>query len=122
MGPTVVQIDKKMKGRITTAHSAITATATSDIIDCRGKNALLVEFVITGAANWTISIQGSLTKTGTYCNIYELANTGSMAQMSYQLNSNRLFIFKGIPDWIKVVATEDADGQTVTVRVQPIVV
>jgi len=43
-----------------------------------------------------------------------------MAAMSYQLNSNKVFLFKGIPDWIKIVATEDADGATVTVKVQPL--
>lgn len=115
-----VSIAEVVKGPVIVAHSAIAATATSDKISCVGFNAVLVEFDISGAANWTISIQGSLTKNGTYANCYELANTGSMAQMSYQTNADKVFLFKGVPDWIKVVATEDADGQTVTVRVQPL--
>ena len=113
------QIDNVYKGNIITAHSAITATATSAPINCQGKNALLVYFTTSAANNWTIKIQGSDTRNGTYADCYELANTGSMAAMSYQLNANRVFLFRGIPDWIKVVATEDADGATVTVKVQP---
>jgi len=116
----MMEIDSMYKGNVTTVHSAITATATSVIVDCTGYNALLVEFVISGAANWTVSLTGSLTRGGTYGSLYELANTGSMAAMSYQLNSNRVFLFKGIPDWVKVVATEDAGAETVTVRVQPL--
>lgn len=114
------EIGRKFKGNVTTVHSAITATATSAAVDCRGYNAILIEHVVSGAANWTISLTGSLTRHGTYGALYELANTGSMAAMSYQLNSNRVFIFKGIPDWVKVVATEDAGAETVTVRVQPL--
>jgi 3-deoxy-D-manno-octulosonic acid (KDO) 8-phosphate synthase len=114
------ELGRQFKGDITTVHTAITATATSAIVDCRGYNAILIDFTISGTANWTISLTGSLNRNGTYKALYELANTGSMAAMSYQTNASRLFIFKGIPDWVKVVATEDADGQTVTVKVQPL--
>jgi hypothetical protein len=115
-----VSLTEMVKGNVTTVHSAITATATSAKVDCRGRNAVLVDFTISGAANWTIAIQGSLTEQGTYKQCYELANTGTQTAMSYQLNSNRVFLFKGIPDWIKVVATEDAGAETVTVSVQPL--
>jgi hypothetical protein len=108
------------KGAVTTVHDAIQATATSDPVDCRGFNAVLVYFTTSAANNWTIKVQGSDTRNGTYADCYELANTGSMAAMSYQLNSNKVFLFKGIPAWIKIVATEDADGSTVTVKVQPL--
>ena len=114
------EIVRNFKVNLTTAHSAIAATATSGPIDCRGYNAILIEFTISGAANWTTSLTGCLTRNGTYRALYELANTGSMVAMSYQANSSRLFIFKGIPDWVRVVATEDVDGQTVTIKVQPL--
>ena len=119
--PDFTDVYKMSKGSPTTAHSAIVATATSDIIDCSGRNALLIYFTSSLTdKNWTIKVQGCETRNGTYSDCYELANTGSMAAMSYQLNSSRIFLFKGIPDWIKIVATEDADGATVTVKVQPL--
>jgi hypothetical protein len=103
-----------------TAISAKAVTTTSDPIDCKGYNAVLVYFTTSAEKNWTIKVQGCDTRNGTYADCYEQANTGSMAAMSYQLNANRVFLFKGIPDWIKIVATEDADGATVTVKVQPL--
>ena len=117
-----IQIEKCLKGNVITVHSAIEATATSDPVDCRGYNALLVYFDTSAANNWTIKVQGAPSRNGTYADVYELANTGSMAAMSYQLNADRVFIFKGIPDWVKVVATEDVNGATVTVKVQPCIV
>ena len=109
-----------MRGPVTTVHSGITATATSAAVDCRGFNGILIDFAISGAANWTISITGCDTDTGTFKAVYELANTGTMTAMSYQLNANRIFVFKGVPNYIKVVATEDAGAETVTVKAQPI--
>lgn len=114
------QIDQVLKGNVTTLFTDLDATATSNAVDCRGYNAVLVDVEFSGAANWTFSVQGSLTEHGTYKDVYEQANTGTMTKMSYQCNSSRMFLFRGIPDWIKIVATEDVDGQKVTVRVQPL--
>lgn len=116
----MVEIDQMIKGNVTTAHSAIDATTTSAKIDCRGFNAILIDVEFSGTANWTFKVQGSLIENGTYKDCYELANTGTQTLMSYQCNANRMFLFKGIPDWVKIVATEDANGQTVTVKVQPL--
>lgn len=119
----VLQIDNIYKGNVIKVHDAITATATSVKIDCRGKNAVLIQALISVAVqNWTFKVQGSMTEHGTYTDCYELANTGAMALMSYQTNASKMFLFKGIPDWIKIVATEDVDGATVTVNVQPLIV
>lgn len=108
------------KGAVVTAHNAITATATSAEIDCRGYNAIIIEAAISVAAsNWTFKLQGCMTSGGTFIDLYELANTGVMADMSYQTNASKMFVFKGIPDYIKIVATEDVDGATVTVKAQP---
>lgn len=109
-----------MRGIVTTVHSAITSTATSAAVDCRGFNGVLIDFTISGAANWTISITGCDEATGTFKPVYEQVNTGTMTLLSYQLNSNRIFGFKGVPNYIKVVATEDAGAETVTVKAQPI--
>lgn len=110
-----------IKGNITKVHDAITATATSGVIDCSGYNAILVDVAISGGANnWTFKVQGCMTSGGTFVDLYEQANTGSMVAMTYQCNASRMFIFRGIPDFIKIVATEDVNGSTVTVNVQPI--
>jgi hypothetical protein len=114
------QIDQIVKGNVTEIFTAIDATTTSAKIDCRGYNAILIDAAFSGAANWTFKVTGSLTENGTYKDCYELANTGSMAAMSYQTNASKVFLFKGIPDFIKIVATEDVNGQTVTVKVQPL--
>lgn len=107
------------KGSVITAHNAITATATSAEIDCRGYNAALVEVVLSAAKNWTFKVQGCMVSGGTFVDVHELANTGSMAAMSYQTDASKMFVFKGIPDYIKIVATKDVDGATVTVKAQP---
>jgi len=109
------------KGAVSTVHNAITGTALSAEIDCTGYNAILIEVAISvSVKNWTFSLQGCLASGGTCVQIYELANTGSMAAMSSQCNASRMFLFKGIPNYIKVNANEDEDGATVTVKVQPI--
>lgn len=107
------------KGSVINALKAITQTTTSPKIDCRGYNAVLVEVSISAAKNWTFKVQGCMTSGGTFVDMYELANTGTMAAMSYQTNSSKMFVFKGIPDYIKIVATKNEDGASVTVNVQP---
>ena len=115
-----INVDKMGKGGVTTAHAAITVTATSAEIDCRGYNAVLIEASLSATFNWTFKGQGCMTSGGTFVDLYEQANTGTMTLMSYQCNASRMFLFKGIPDYIKIVATEDEDGATVTVKVQPL--
>jgi len=110
----------KAKGAVTLAHSAIAATATSAAISCEGYNGILVDVEFSGAQNWTFKVQGSTLENGTYKDLYEMVNTGTMTLMSYQCNASRIFIFKGVPHWVKIVATEDVNGVSVTVRVQPI--
>lgn len=119
-GNDSINVNKMGKGTVTTAHNAITATTTSTAITCTGYNSALVYVTLDSAKNWTFKVQGAMELAGTYVDWYELANTGSMAAMSYQCNASRGFIFKGIPDYIKIVATEDEDGATVTVKVQPL--
>lgn len=108
------------KGTVKTVHNAITATALSDEIDCRDFNAVLVFVDISAAFNWTFKVQGAPVSGGTFADCYEQANTGVMTLMSYQCNASRVFLFKGIPDFIKINANEDADGATVTVKIQPL--
>lgn len=112
-----MQVDiKGTKGSVTTAHNAITATTTSNEINCSGYNALLVETVVTIAVkNWTTKVTGCLSTGGTFGNCYE-----GTTLMSSQTNSSKIVVWKGIPNFVKIVATEDEDTGTCTVRVQPI--
>ena len=116
-----INVDKMGKGGVVTVHSAIADTATSDEVDCRGYNAILVEAgVFSAAENWTFKVQGCMVSGGTFVDWYEQANTGVMTLMSYQCNAARGFIFKGIPDYVKIVATRDGGASAVTVKAQPL--
>jgi hypothetical protein len=115
-----IDVDKMSKGAVTVAHSVIADTATSSEIDCRGYNSLLVYVgPFTAAENWTFKVQGCMTSGGTFSDWYEQANTGVMALMSYQTNASRGWVWHGIPDYIKIVATRDGAASAVTVTVQP---
>ena len=117
-----INVAKMSKGEVTTPHNAISATAPSNEIDCSGFNALFVhvDLSATGTPDWTITIQGSPASGGTFVDLYELASGGSYVQMSSgALTTDRAFIFKGMPDFVKIVATENAGTGTCTVKVQP---
>lgn len=113
-----VDINAIVKGSKIAAIATTDATKTSDPIDARGFNAVLLKITLSGAANWTVKLTGALNRNDAYVDIYEQANTGSFVAMSHQTNASKMILFKGIPDWIRVVATEDADGQTCAVEVQ----
>jgi hypothetical protein len=81
---------------------------------------VLLEITISAAQHWTFGLTGCMTSGGTFMPCYELANTGSFAQMiTPEINSSQIVVFHGIPDYIKVVATEVDDTATVSVKVQP---
>lgn len=108
-------IQSLKKGPVTQAHNAIAITTTSAEIDCRGYNAAFIQTDITvQVKNWTVKIQGSCISGGTFSDCYEGATL-----MSYQTNSSRIKLWKGIPDFIKIVSTEDEDGGKCSVWVQP---
>jgi len=117
MSGSIFQLDNVYKGNVITAHSAISATATSAQIDCKGKNAVLVSILITGTGTWKFDIQGRLDGSGTYMDIYDNADS---QLTTGNLTASRMKLFVAIPDMIKIVATEVVDGATCTVRVQPI--
>ena len=97
------------------AHNAITGTATSTAIDCRGYNAVYVEIAITVAAvNWTVSLLGSSSAGGTYSALYVDATA-----VSKQTATTYAGMWRGVPDWVKVLATEDVDTGKCTVTITP---
>lgn len=115
-----IDVAKMSKGAVTTAHSTIAETATSAEIDCRGFNSLQVYVgPFSAAENWTFKVRGCMTSGGTFVDWYELANTGVMTLMSHQCNAAMGFPFRGIPDYVKIVATRDGGASTVSVIAQP---
>lgn len=119
-GSQPISVVKINKGVAAIVHPNITNTATSDEVDCRGFNSLLVEVNIAGEVkNWTIGVLGCSVSGGNFIPWHEASN-GNMAEMSYQTNASMGFAVKGIPDYIKIVATEDEDGATCNVKVQPV--
>jgi hypothetical protein len=108
------------KGAVTTTHAAGTAdTTTSNPVNVSGCNAALVHVNISGSGAWTVKLQGAMEANGTYVDLYNGAGsqmtTGSIA-------ADRCQLFLGIPDYLKVVATEDSGTATVEIKIQPMVV
>jgi hypothetical protein len=117
MNNRVMQLEK---GQITTAHATGTAaTATSNIIRTKGNNAVLVKVDISGSGAWTIALTGALEDTGAFASLYD-ANGNAMGTGSK--TTSGCYLFVGVPELIKIVATEDSGTATVTVKVQPITV
>jgi len=113
-----IDVAKMSKGAVTTAHSAITATATSAEIDCRGFNSLLIHWVSNATdKTWVISITGSTGSGLTFVPL--LDKTTGLAASEITTDISGFFVISNIPDYIKIVATETDDGATVTCKVQP---
>jgi hypothetical protein len=99
----------------TKLHDAISATAdTSEIIDCRGCNALAVYTTFSAAQNWTFAVLGAMSKTDPFIQCYDNATA-----MTKQTNAALMFVFHNVPDYVMVKATEDVNGATVSVWVAP---
>lgn len=118
-----IDVAKQSAGGVTTTHDAITASvaiASCNEINCRGFNSVHIQITLSGAFSWTFAVYGSLTSGGVYGAVY--ANYGgTMTAMSITQNTadTRVYSFTGIPDYIKIVPTEGADGAAATVIVQP---
>lgn len=113
-----IDVAKMTKGAVTTAHSAITATATSAEIDCRGFNSLLVHWVSSATdKTWVISVTGATDSGLTFVPL--LDKTTGLAASEITTDISGFFVISNIPDYVKIVATETDDGATVTCKVQP---
>lgn len=109
-----IDVAKMSKSGMITAHNAIAATATSVSINAKGFNTVFVRIVITGTGTWKIDVVGSPDSGGTYVDCYD----GATQLTTGNLTASRGVLFRGIPDYIKIVATEVADGATCTVDLQ----
>lgn len=94
---------------VTQAINAVKQTTTSAEIDARGYNSLRVETAISGPKEWTIKLQGSDVSGGPYIDL-----------KSYQIYSSRCWTWSDIPNFVRIIAIEDEDGATMSVRVQPV--
>ena len=105
-----------VKGSVTTVHNGIADTATSTEVDCTGYNALIVHAVVTGAQAWTFAVQGAMTTGGTYAAAYDGGDAMSVASISTSI----VVVWKGITDFVKIVATRTGSASTCVVKVQPV--
>jgi hypothetical protein len=113
-----IDVSKMSAGAVTTAHSAITATATSSEIDCRGFNSLRILWVSDATdKTWVISLAGAMTSGGTF--VPPLSVADGTAKLEVTTDISGYIIVYGIMDYMKVVATETDDGATVSCYVQP---
>ena len=115
-----INVDKMSKGNVTTAHNAIVATATSAEIDCRGFNSISVECAVSAIilGNWQIEVHGCAITGGTFGRQFD-ENAREAKVTGLNTNENVTFVFKGIPNYVKIVATRTTDG-TLTCKVTPI--
>lgn len=107
-------ISGRTKGAVTVAHNLIEVTTTGAEINTQGFNAIIIQEIITvNAKLWTVKLTGSLISGGTFSDVYD---NGTLCSM--QTNSSKIMLFKGIPQFLKIVATEDEDTGKCTVRYQ----
>jgi hypothetical protein len=112
-------MDRFIKGEITTAHSAIAATATSTDIKCKGFNAVIAEITITGTGTWKIDVQGRMDNNSASINLYD--NNDNQLTTG-NLTASRTKLFVAVTDFIRIVATEVDGTATCTVKIQPVIV
>jgi len=107
------------RGIITTAHSAIAATATSAAIALGDFPSIYVEVDLgaTGTPNWTITVLGAFTSTGTFV---ALTDVNNVVMSTGALTADGGETFRGCPAFIKILATENSGTGTATVKVQPV--
>jgi hypothetical protein len=119
LGDTI-DVSQMSCGAVTAAHTGITATATSAAIDKQKYSGLFTQFLLTaGAGTWTISLTGCPTEGGTYVTLYDKDNV-ALSVSGLTASAGWTWPVVGAP-YVKVVATEDSDGATVSVNVVPIV-
>ncbi len=111
-----IDVAKMSKGSVTTAHSAITETATSNEIDCRGFKGAHIEFAITGTGNWDLEVTGCAVSGGTFTSQY----VGKTRLLRQGMTANAGYILPIGANYIKIVATENSGTATVTVKVTPV--
>jgi hypothetical protein len=109
----LVQLEKGKKVNVIPAGTDVTKT--SNYVRAEGHNAMIVHADVTGSGAWTIKVQGALAPNDNFADMYD-AN-GSLMSMG-SISADRCQLFVGIPEYFKVVATEDTNGATIQVDVE----
>ena len=123
-----VSIDKMSKGNVTTAHSAISATATSSQIICLGHNgvSLNCEGTLESGQTWTVEVLGCATTGGNVGKCYQSDTLEMKAVITYaDLHGGEAdgvvnLSFRGVPNYIKIRATLSGGTATLTCKVIPV--
>ena len=119
-----IDMAKMSKGGIQTAGLvAVIVTTTSTEIDCRRFNAISVEMACSAfsSGNWVASILGCAISGGTFGQCYWPKDDGTFvaqATPTISTNGNTTYIFRGIPNYVKIAAVRTTDG-TLTCTVTP---
>jgi hypothetical protein len=103
------------KGKIETALSAAAATSTSQAFRVADNNSVLIKVEVTGSGNWDIEVLGAFKTDETFVNIYD--NNGTQLKRA-AITASVMFWVAGLPDYIKIKATENSGTATVTVKIQ----
>ena len=114
-----IDIAKMSKGGVTTAHDAITATATSAEMDWRGFNAVSVECIVSDitSGNWAIEVLGCAISGGTFGRQWD-SNSREAKVIDLDTNETMTFVFRDIANYGQIRATRTTDG-TLTCKVTP---
>jgi len=114
----MVNYIQKLKGAPIEVFEEIENTSTSKIYGMKGHNSILVHVKLsaTGSPEWTVKLQGAPTFDGEFVDLYD----GSTALSTGTLSSDRCVMLKGVPEYIKVVATEDSGTGNCTVNIIPL--
>lgn len=104
------------KGNTTTALSAVSATTLSSSIDCTGFTSVLVAIVCNDSGVWNVALTGSPIDEGIFLPLYD----GAYKLETGNISDARIMLFRGIPDFLKVIATLISGAGTCDVIVQPL--
>jgi len=123
-----IDVGKMSKGGIVVAHNAIAASvaeASCVEIDCRGFNSISVKMLaasITGGATWTGALYGTSASGETTgpCNSPKDDGTFAVqATPAIAANGTYNYVFRGVPNYVKIVPTLAVSTGTLTVVVTP---
>jgi len=95
----------------TTLLNAVIATTTSAEKNCVTYNAVALECTVSDiiSGSWDVEILGCNISGGVFGSIFD-ENSRQMIVQNLNTNATTTFIFKGIPNYIKVVGTRTTDG------------
>jgi hypothetical protein len=117
--PVITQMEYVAKGDTQTVITAGTGASptTSSEFSIVGFNAMKVYLYLTGTGAWTLTVQDSSNPAGTFVNSYD--NQGNLMQTP-SMSASGSFLFVGLSDQCKIVATEDSGTATIQVDIVPL--